>query len=313
MTTDSKYNNKSLAPIVLFVYNRPWHTMQTVEALKINQLATESELFIYSDAAKNDQAVEKVLEVRQHIKTIDGFKKITIIEREKNWGLANSIIDGVTTIINKYKKAIVLEDDLLTSPYFLKFMNESLNIFEDREDIYSITGFNFSSKVMPFPKNYDDDIYLNIRPMSWSWATWKNKWDGIDWGVKDYQDFISDSNKIRKFNTGGTDLTDMLIAQMNGRIDSWYIRWCFYLILNNKLTIYPRVSFVNNVGFDNSGVHGHKDNNNILNNPLLNHNPQLILNKNIQLNKKIVNCFNKTFNVKLKSKIKRVIKKLLNL
>ena len=251
--------------------------------------------------------------MREYIKTINGFKKVTIIERDKNWGLANSIIDGVTTIVNIYGKIIVLEDDLVTSQYFLRFMNEALNIFENREDICSITGFSFSSKVMKFPKNYDEGIYLNIRPMSWSWATWKNKWDGIDWEVKDYQEIISDSNKIKKLNQGGTDLTDMLIAQMEGRVDSWYVRWCLHMILNNKLTIYPRISFVNNVGFDSSGVHGHKDKNNKLNNPELNQNSQLILNKNIELNKKIVKRFNKTFSLNFISKIKRIIKKILSL
>ena len=117
-----------LAPIVLFVYNRPWHTQQTIEALQKNELVLESELFIYSDAAKIDDVKQAVDEVRSYIKSINGFKKITIIEREENWGLANSIIDGVTTIVNQYSKIIVLEDDLVTSPFFLKFKKP----FKDR-------------------------------------------------------------------------------------------------------------------------------------------------------------------------------------
>ena len=112
-------------PIVLFVYNRPWHTQQTIEALQKNDLASESELFIYSDAAKTEQDSLKVNEVRNYVHAIGGFKKITIIEREENWGLADSIIDGVTSIVNQYGKIIVLEDDLETSPFFLRFMNES--------------------------------------------------------------------------------------------------------------------------------------------------------------------------------------------
>jgi len=302
-----------LAPIVLFVYNRPWHTMQTIEALKRNEFANESELFIYSDAPKNEQSTEKVTEVREYIKGINGFKKVTIIEREYNWGLASSIIDGVTSILDKYEKVIVLEDDLLTSQYFLIFINEALNIFGDREDICSITGFNFPSETMKFPHNYADDIFLNIRPMSWSWATWKNKWNGVDWEVKDYQSFISDKNEMRRFNRGGSDLTGMLMAQKEGRVDSWYIRWCFHMILNNKLTVYPRISFVNNVGFDSSGRHGHIDKNNILSNNVLNMSPKLYINKHIQLNEKIVSRFNQTFNLTLCHKIKQIIKKILNL
>ena len=120
----------TLAPIVIFVYNRPNHTRQTVEALRKNELANESELFIYADAPKNENAVVKVNEVREYIKSVDGFKKVTIIHREKNWGLANSIIDGVTKIVNEYGKIIVLEDDLITSPNFLSFTNQALDFYE---------------------------------------------------------------------------------------------------------------------------------------------------------------------------------------
>jgi hypothetical protein len=125
----------NLAPIVLFVYNSPWHTRQTVEVLQKNHLASESEFFIYSDAPKNENAVDKVSEVREYIKSITGFKKVTVIKREKNWGLADSIIDGVIKIVNEYGKIIVLEDDLVTSPYFLRFMNEALEIYKDEEKV----------------------------------------------------------------------------------------------------------------------------------------------------------------------------------
>jgi hypothetical protein len=262
----------NLAPIVLFVYNRLDHTKQTVESLQKNELASESELFIYSDAAKNECNINKVNEVREYIKTIDGFKKVTIIERERNWGLANSIIDGTTKIINKYNKVIVLEDDLVSSPYFLKFMNESLNMYRDRQDIFSITGFSFSQEFMKFDKNNKEDIYLNIRPMSWSWATWKERWNKVDWEVKDFDSFIKDRNKIKKFNTGGTDLTNMLTRQINGKLDSWYIRWSYHAIMNNLFTIYPKVSYVNNIGHDNSGTHSKIDKNNIYNHSELNKN-----------------------------------------
>ena len=121
-----------LAPVVLFVYNRPEHTKQTVEALQKNELAIKSELFIYSDAPKNIGVKEKIDEVRKYIKSINGFKKVTVIKREKNWGLAASIIDGVTKIVNEYGKVIVLEDDLVTSPYFLKFMNDALEFYKKK-------------------------------------------------------------------------------------------------------------------------------------------------------------------------------------
>src|SRR3989339_1619899 len=140
---------RNLAPIVLFVYNRPYHTKQTVEALQKNEFANESELFIYSDEAKNLSAKESVDEVRNYIKTIDGFKKVTIVEREKNFGLANSIIDGVTKIVNEYGKIIVLEDDLVTSPFFLRFMNEALEMYQNESNVASIHGYIYPIGGLP--------------------------------------------------------------------------------------------------------------------------------------------------------------------
>lgn len=135
----------NVTPIILFVYNRLWHTKQTVEALQKNDLASESELFIFSDGPKPG-AEEKVKEVREYLKTITGFRKVTIIERDTNWGLANNIIDGVTKIVNEYGKVIVLEDDLVTSPGFLTYMNEGLKIYADEEQVASIHGYIYPLK-----------------------------------------------------------------------------------------------------------------------------------------------------------------------
>jgi hypothetical protein len=301
---------KNLAPIILFVYNRLDHTKQTVEALKNNELASESELFIYSDAPKDENAIQKVNEVREYIKLVIGFKNITIIEREKNWGLANSIIDGVTNIVNHHGKVIILEDDLVTSPYFLKFMNNSLEIYADRKDIFSITGFSFSQEFMKFDKNHKEDVYLNVRPMSWSWASWKDRWDNIDWDVKDFENLIKDKNKIKKFNSGGSDLTSMLTSQIKGKLDSWYIRWSYHAIMRNLYTIYPTVSLVNNIGHDNSGTHSKVDKNNIYNHSELNTKDNISFNKKIKIDLEIIKKFNKGFNYNYKKKIKRKLKNL---
>lgn len=304
---------QDFAPIVLFVYNRPYHTQKTLEALQKNSLASESELFIYSDAPKNDGAKENVEQVRRYIKTVSGFKKITIVERDTNWGLANSIIDGATKILNEYGRIIVLEDDLVTSPFFLNFMNSALETYQSRDDIFSVTGFSFSSSFMRFPKHYNHDVYLNYRPMSWSWGTWKSRWESIDWNVKDYAEFISDKTKIKTFHKGGTDLTRMLQMQMDGKLDSWYIRWSYNALLNDKLTVYPTLSYVNNIGHDNSGVHCGLDKNNIYSHKELNVSEKCRMEKNLTINSTIVRHFNKAFNIKLKSKIKLAIKKLLAL
>lgn len=244
-----------LSPIVLFVYNRPQHTQQTIEALKRNESASESELYIYSDAPKNKSATENVAAVREYIKSIDGFKNVTIIERDKNWGLADSIIDGVTKTVNEYGRVIVLEDDLVTSPYFLRYMNEGLEFYRDNPEIMSISGYTLPPTCMRFPKNFNDDVYLNYRNSSWGWATWTDRWNRVDWDVTDYQRFIQDPEQQKRFNRGGDDLTDMLKSQMEGRINSWAIRFSYAHFKQGTYSVCPRYSYVSNIGCDGTGNH----------------------------------------------------------
>lgn len=245
-----------LAPIVIFVYNRPWHVQQTIEALQKNDLADKSELFIYSDAPKNEQAMENVAKVRKYIRTIKGFKKITIIERDKNRGLANTIIDGITRTVNDYGRVIVMEDDLVTSPYFLRYMNEGLELYHDNYDIMSISGFNLPPAYMKFPKNFTGDVYLNYRNCSSGWATWADRWSLVDWDIEDFHQFMGDPEKQKLFNRGGDDLTDMLKSWREGKIDAWDIQFSYAHFKHGMYSIYPRYSYVNHIGNDGSGTHG---------------------------------------------------------
>ena len=239
----------SLAPIVLFVYNRTDHTKQTVEALQKNELASESELFIYSDAAKNEEAKNKVQEVRDYIHTIDGFKKITIIEREKNWGLADSIIDGVTKIVNEYGKIIVLEDDLVTSPYFLKFMNDALTMYENELKVASIHGYIYPIENLPetfFIKGAD----------CWGWATWQDRWDIFEPnGQKLLEELKSTKLENEADFNGSYEFTKMLKDQIDGKNNSWAIRWYMSAFLKDMLTLYPGQSYVQNIGFSEEATH----------------------------------------------------------
>lgn len=245
----------ALSPIVLFVYNRSWHTRQTVEFLQKNELADQSDLFIYSDGPKDEQAEKAVQKVREYIHTIDGFKTVTIREREENWGLAKSIISGVTEVINKYGRIIVLEDDLISSTTFLNYMNYYLNHYKDEQKVFSITGFNYSENILNVPDDYQYSIYFGYRCMSWSWATWLDRWNKVDWEVKDFKTFIQDKKSKKLFNQGGEDLTDMLKSQMEGNIDSWAIRWCYAHYKHNSYCVYPINSLIKNLGFDGTGVH----------------------------------------------------------
>ena len=248
----------TLAPIILFVYNRPWHTQHTVEALQKNELAAESELFIFADGPKanaTEEQKEKIRQLREYIHKISGFKSVTICEKDTNHGLANSVISGATEIINKFGKAIVVEDDLVTSRYFLKFMNEALDFFENDERIFSVSGYNAPINTLKIPKNYKKDIYLSYRHGSWGWGTWKNRWSTVDWEVTDFKEFSENTELQKAFNRSGADMSGMLKAQMEGKIDSWAIRFDYSLFKQNKFNIRPVKSLVTNVGLDSSGTH----------------------------------------------------------
>lgn len=302
---------KPLAPIVLFVYNRPWHTQQTVEALQKNELAIDSDLFIFADGTKNLDSTGKVEEVRQYLKTITGFKSVVIEESQVNKGLATSIINGVTKVVNQYGKVIVMEDDLVSSPYFLSFMNESLEAFVDDERISSITGYNFNLTKLGFPNKIESEIFLNIRPMSWSWGTWIDRWSNINW-ENEYLVNVNNSKYFKsKINQGGTDLIRMANHQISGLVNSWYIRWCYNNILSNKYTVYPIKSLIQNIGHDGSGVHCGMDKTGTFSCSIVNSEKSPKIKKNIEPDWNLIKKFNKVFNIRFRSKIKEFIVKFI--
>lgn len=244
-----------LAPIVLFVYNRPDHTRQTIEALQKNFLADQSELFIYSDAAKDAVSTQGVELVRKYVMQTEGFKNVTSILRDRNWGVAESIIDGVTAVVGKYGRVIVLEDDLVTSPFFLTYLNRALETYAADTRIMSVSGYNHSMKLMRFPRSYKHDVWLSLRNSSWGWGTWANRWKKVDWQVKDYEIFSQNASMRGEFNRGGADLSAMLDSQMCGEIDAWDIRFSYSHFKSKSYSICPVYSYVKNIGFDGSGIH----------------------------------------------------------
>ena len=243
------------APVAVFVYNRISDAKEVLEALNENYLASESDLFIFSDASKSYQDEQKVQEVRSYIlkyQTYTKFKSVKIKMAENNQGLAKSIIEGVTQIINNYGMIIVLEDDCVPTKDFLKYMNEALCFFRGNDAIWSIAGYGYS---LPSLSRYPYDTYLSYRGSSWGWATWKEMWEMVDWDVVDYKKFKYSIIRRRRFCRGGNDLPTMLKAQVNGKIDSWAVRWCYSQSKWDKLTVYPKISRVYNRGFY-SGTHG---------------------------------------------------------
>jgi hypothetical protein len=243
------------APIVLFVYNRPRHTRQTIEALKNNVSAAQSDLIIYSEGAKGDHDLPLVLQVRECLCNISGFRSVQVVERTRNWGCANNIIDGVSAVLNSYGSAVVVEDDISTSPYFLGYMNAALDFYQDRGEIFSISGYNHPPSLMKIPEDYKKDVFYCPRNACWGWAIWLDRWRNIDWEVRDFGLFIKDHKAQKAFNQGGEDLTDMLAAQVKGEIDSWSIRLTYHHYKHGGLAVWPKYSYTNNIGNDGSGTH----------------------------------------------------------
>jgi hypothetical protein len=244
--------SSDLAPIALFVYNRLEHTRRTVEALRANGLAQQSSLFVFSDAAKNESVAAAVEAVRKFIRTIDGFGSISIIERERNLGLSKSVIAGVTQLCGEYGRVIAVEDDVLTAPDFLIFMNRALERYVDEPRVFSVSGFNLP---IATPASYSYDAFCAYRFLCWGWGTWRDRWEKADWSVNDYAEFVADHGRQKRFNRGGNDLSWLLARHMAGRIDSWDTVWAYTHSKHEAVALLPVVSKAYNIGFDGTGIH----------------------------------------------------------
>ena len=240
------------APIILFVYNRPRHTYQSIKALKHNKFALESDLYIYSDAARHTTDEKDVKEVRDYLHMISGFRNIYIIERNLNFGLANSIISGVTEVVQKHDRVIVLEDDIVPQPGFLKYMNEALNLYADEPQVGCIHAWNYNLDI----KNYGESTFFLKGADCWGWATWKRAWNEFNPDGQFLLNTIKARNLEYDFNRRNThDFADMLKDQIDGKNNSWAIRWHASLLVKNMYCLHPTIPIVKNIGFDNSGVH----------------------------------------------------------
>lgn len=240
---------KELSPIILFTYNRPWHTQQVLTALQKNELSQQSELFIYSDGGKNFEDEKKVEETRKILDSTTGFKKVTVIKRPVNFGLAANVIDGVTTIVEKYGKVIVLEDDLITASSFLTFMNKALNMYEDVDEVAHIHSFCYAGMNLP-------DTFFIKWVGSTGWATWRDSWKLFRPNGEKLLAEINEKKLSRTFDFNGKyPYTKMLKRQIEGKNNSWAIRWNASLFLANKLSLNTGKTLIYNIGFDGSGQH----------------------------------------------------------
>lgn len=243
------------APIALFTYNRVDKSKTVIESLLHNAESVDSELFIFSDGPKNEKAEEGVRANREYIhqvqensKKLKWFKSITVIEREKNYGLSNSLIAGITELCEKYGKVIVVEDDLILSPYFLKFMNDGLNKYEKYDRVSAISGF-----LNPIDCEAPETFFLRYFAC-WGWATWKRAWDLFEPDVRVLLKKLR--WKKNDFNIGGTGpFYSHLYCHKVGEVDTWAARFYASSFLNNKLVLYPGHTMTIQSGMDGSGTH----------------------------------------------------------
>lgn len=241
------------SPVILFVYNRPDHTLKTLGALAKNEGANKTDLFVFADAAKSPKDKEPVKRVREIIRNISGFKSVSVKLRKKNYGLAKNIIEGVTDVSKKYPQFIVLEDDILTSPYFLNFMNRALQYYKNNKNVWHISGGNY-----PINTNELSDTFLwQLMNCSWGWATWADRWQFFE---KNTDKLIStfSINEIHRFNLNLKGLNmfwGQVLGNKNGVINTWAIYWYATIFKNRGLCLNPSHSYAKNIGYDGTGVH----------------------------------------------------------
>lgn len=248
--------DKDLAPIVLFVYNRPEHTQKVVEGILANPEAKDSILYVFADGPKenaSEDCLEKIAQVRKYIHTIKGFKEVIVDESKKNRGLAPATIRAMTMVLNKHDRVIMIEDDDYPSPYFLAYENECLEKFKNDERIWYIVGYCNTKEVKP---RFGDDVFMTEVGSSWGFGTWRRCWEKIIWDIDDLRGIFRHKNVVYGFNNyGGPSKSEIMIKLLNGKNSSWSVRFDFTSYLNKGLAVMPNKSLIANIGFDGTGTH----------------------------------------------------------
>lgn len=239
-----------LSPVALFVYNRPEHTQKTIESLARNRLADETILHVFSDGPKTGEDSVDVDAVRTYLKTVSGFKALHLHMEQGNLGCASSIIKGVTDVIGEYGRIIVLEDDLVTSPWYLLYMNQSLDRYQAVERVMHVCGSMYPID----PRGLPETFFLR-HVNSCGWGTWERAWGMLETSL-DKLAVCFDDEKRRYLNLDGTyDFWSHLEMNIAGELNTWAIRWYASVVLHGGLGLYPSIPLIKNIGFDGSGSH----------------------------------------------------------
>lgn len=287
-----------MSPICLFVYKRYDTTKLMLESLLACPECADSELYVFMDEARSDSEADDVEKVRALFDNLQGFKTIHPYPARMNKGMARSVIDGVTTILEKHESIIVLEDDLVVAPDFLTFMNAALEAYRDRSDIWSISGYTPTLKEI---EQYDKNgVFLVPRAQCWGWATWNDRWETVDWEVSDFNYLARNKKRRKAFDMGGNDLFRTLEMEHRERIESWAVRWAYAASKQKMWTVNPMQSKVQNIGLKSStshvGWHDERHNVELLGN-------KTIIDPNVQPDEKLVQAFKKHHDLGIISKI----------
>lgn len=287
-----------MSPICLFVYKRYDTTKLMLESLLACPECADSELYVFMDEARNDSEADDVEKVRALFDNLQGFKAIHPYPARMNKGMARSVIDGVTTVLEKHESIIVLEDDLVVTPDFLTFMNAALEAYRDRSDIWSISGYTPNLKEI---EQYDKNgVFLVPRAQCWGWATWSDRWETVDWEVSDFNYLARNKKRRKAFDMGGNDLFRTLEMEHRERIESWAVRWAYAASKQKMWTVNPMQSKVKNIGLKSStshvGWHDERHNVELLGN-------KTIIDPNVQPDDKLVQAFKKHHDLGIISRI----------
>ena len=248
---------KNLAPIAIFTYTRLETLKKTIKCLKKNKIAKFSEIYIFSDCNKNKIDQPYVNCVRKYLKNIKGFKKINLILRKENYGLASNIINGVSSVIKKRKKIIVLEDDIIVSPNFLEYMNGALIRYENSKKIWHINSWNYEIN----RNNIKYNTFFTRHMNCWGWATWENRWKSFK---KEPNEIIKKFNDVNIFEfniKNNLDYYSQLKRNKEGKLNTWAIFWYANIFLKNGLCLSPLKTLSKNIGFDDHSEHQPNENN----------------------------------------------------
>lgn len=262
----------TLSPVIVFAYNRPEHLRKTLTWLGKNVLANQSMLYIFCDGAKKKEDLSdwklkafggyeaylaKIADARsvaREVAIVPTFKEVHVVEREENLGLGTSVITGVTEIINKYGRAIVLEDDLETSPYFLSYMNQCLDHYEARKSVFSISGLSRPHPERFYPKDYPYDVYVSLTHHPTGWATWADRWNQVDWEIKDFATVMNNPQMIQAFRRAEHCQYDELVRVHINNVNLWAAKFAFAHFVNHAVSICPIVSYINHIGWGAEGT-----------------------------------------------------------